>query len=190
MFSIILTKLWNFIKPYIIYIILGLIVYILFAQNKALREDIKRVDNNYQALAQNTSIQQELTKKEFKEYYTKKLDSILDKMDIKLKNVTEVVVTKYNLKDTTIKHYQTEKVKIYGTELFTIPKGCFIVEGKLDSTGITLNTITNQDKLTYILYKSYHKHFLFFKWKPYYQSKIYSECKKDTMNIETNLRVN
>jgi hypothetical protein len=181
--------IWNFIKPYLIYIILGGIIYLLFAQNKALREDVKRVDNNYQAAVQNSSIQQELTRKEFKEYYSKKLDSIAKGIDIKLKNVTEVVVTKYNLKDTVIKHYETTKVKIYGTESFTIPKGCFTVTGKLDSTGVTLNTITNQDKLTYFLYKSYHKHFLFFKWKPYYQSKIYSECKKDTMSIETNLKI-
>lgn len=180
---------WNFIKPYLIYIILGGIIYLLFAQNKALREDIKRVDNNYSALALNNAIQQALTTKEFKEYYSKKLDSIADKIDIDLNKVKQVIGIKYVLKDTLIKHYEVEKIKIYGTESFTIPKGCFTVSGKLDSTGITLNTITNQDKLTYFLYKSYKKHFLFFKWKPYYQSKIYSECKKDTMSIETNLKI-
>lgn len=189
MFSTILLSIWNFIKPFIVYIILGLIVFFLYIQNKNLRVDIKRVDNNYQALAQNTSIQQELTKSEAKEFYKKSLDSILDKVNVKLKNVTNVIVTKYNYKDTTIKHYTTEKVKIYGSENFVILKGCFIVSGKLDSTGITLNSIENNDKLTYLLYKAYHKHFLFFKWKSYYESKVYSACKKDTMTIETNLKI-
>lgn len=191
MFSTILLSIWSFIRPFIVYIILGLIVFFLYIQNKNLREDIKRVDNNYQALAQNSSIQQELTKSEAKEFYKKSLDSILNKVNVKLKNVTNVIITKYNYKDTTISHIKldTLKVKIFGSENFSINKECFVIKGKIDEGGLYINSVENTDKLTYILYKAYHKHFLFFKWKPYYESKVYSECKKDTMSIQTNLKI-
>jgi len=141
----------NLLNSIGIYVLLGIIIIGLFYQNKALRKDINRIEINYTALVENNVIQQELTKKEFKEYYKQGLDSILNKVNIKSKVVKEVVVTKYDYKDTTITHYSTEKIKIYGEESFIIPKGCFTVSGKIDSAGITLKEIANNDELTYIL---------------------------------------
>lgn len=172
-----------------VYALLVLIILGLFWQNKTLREGINRLETNYQASVENNAIQQEITKREYKKYYEKNLDSILKVMDIKSKNVKEVVITKYNIKDTTITHYSTEKVKIYGEDKFLIPKGCFTVSGKLDSTGITLNTIDNNDELTYILHRKHTKRFLFFRWAYQNQGLMYSKCKGDTIPIDINLKI-
>jgi len=170
---------------------MGLFIIYLINLTNNLKRDNYRQANNVIALAKNSSIQQELTKSEYKEFYAAKEDSLLKALKIKQNKVTNIVKVVYNYKDTTITHIKldTIKIKITGTESFIIPKDCFTIKGKIDKTGITINSVENNDKLTYILYKSYHKKFLFFHWKPYYESKIYSECKKDTMSIQTNLKI-
>ena len=191
MFNITLLKVLNFIKPFIIYIIFGLILLFLYNKNNKLSEDIKRYGNNYQALVQNSAIQQELTRSQYKEFYANKEDSLLKLLNIKQKNVVNIVKIKYNYIDTFVTHIQfdTVKVKIVGEETFNIPKECYIIKGKINKDGVYINSIKNIDNLTYFLYKSYHKKFLCFKWQPYYEAKVYSECKKDTMVIETNLKI-
>ena len=172
-----------------IYALLILTILVLLKYNRILKNNVNRLNNNIEAILIDSSKQQLITKKELKNYYSKQLDSILLKLDIKNKNIKEVIVTKYNYKDTTVVNYKTEKVIIQGEENFTLTKGCFTVKGSLDSTGLNLKEIENKDKLTYILYKSHKNKFLFIKWNPEYKAKIYSQCKNDTIPIELNLKV-
>lgn len=155
----------------------------------SLKSENKRLSNNIEALQLDNARQLELTKKELKKFYGAQLDSLADKLDIKLKNITNIVITKYVYKDTTVVTYKTETVKIQGSENFSISKNCAQIDATIDSTGITIKKIELQDRLTTFLYKDYAKRFLFIKWKPYYTSKVYSECKKDTIQVETNIKV-
>lgn len=155
----------------------------------SLKSENKRLNNNIEALQLDNARQLALTKGELKEFYGKQLDSLADKLDIKLKNITNVIITKYVYKDTTVTTYKTETVKIQGSENFSISKNCAQIDATIDSIGITIKKIELQDKLTTFLYKDFKKRFLFIKWKPYYTSKIYSECKQDTLQVETNIKV-
>jgi hypothetical protein len=177
-----MSKLGIYITGILLIIGMGYTIYSLKAENK-------RLNNNIIALKDDNSRQLLLTKSELQQFYGKQLDSLSKALDIKLKNVTNIIITKYNYKDTVIKHVAFDTVKIEGSEKFLVSKGCFKVEGSIDKTGLNIKTLELNDKLTTFIYKDYYKRFLFIKYRPYYTCKVYSECKKDTVHVETNIKV-
>ena len=178
-------------NKYLIYIVLVLAVFCIgstYTITKVLKEN-KRLNNNITAWQLDNARQLELKQNELKLFYGKQIDSLSKALNIKLKNVTNIIITKYNYRDTVIQHTTFDTVKIVGKETFNIDKECFKLNGLLDSTGLSIRNIELTDKLTTFIYKAYSKKFLFIKWKPYYTSKVYSECKKDTIQVQTNIKV-
>jgi hypothetical protein len=154
------------------------------------KNEIKRLSKNYQAVIQANEIQQEITLKEYKKYYEDSLQVLTNKLKIKSKHIENVIVTKYNYKDTTITTYQT----VYEpgkdeTLIFLGNKGCFNVSGSVERGNVTISKVEVNDILTTFTYKDFEKKFLFIKWKSFYTTKVYSDCKKDTVLIQSNIKI-
>lgn len=170
--------------------IILILIFVIFNQKYKYKKEISRVKNNYEAIIKESSTQQEITKKEYKEYYVYKLDSLTSKLKIKSKNIQNVIVTKYNYKDTIIKKYETIYNPIEENKLtFITKKECSVINGETDGTYVTINKIEVKDNLTTFIYKEYRKKFLFIHWKPYYNTKVYSKCKNDTISVQTNIKI-
>lgn len=183
-----MNKILKYIITAGILIIIGILGIQYIRINKLVKENA-RLTNNITALKIDHNRQLIITKGELNKFYGYKIDSLTKALGIKMKNVKNIVVTKYVYKDTTIAHLTFDTVKISNKETFLFQKNCLIVDGVIDSTGITFDNVILQDKLTTFLYKDYEKKFLFIKWKPYYTSKIYSECLKEIVEVETNIKV-
>lgn len=186
--NIILQTILKFLKNNVLILGVIAIVLLLYLDNKYLRSEVSRLNNNVQAIKLDNARQQELTKSEFKDYY-KHLDSIANKLQIKTKNITNVIVTKYNVKDTVIKHYVTKYDSITNSHHFDIQADCYTIRGYYNNDDITTTYITSQDKQDIFLYKAFKKRFLFIKWSPYYTAKVYSECKQDTVSVIQNIKI-
>ena len=191
----------------ITYTILGIGIYFLVRSNVNLRNELQVSNGNYKSLSalvgnikSDQARQQQFTADQFK-YYYHHIDSIANKIKIPTKSISDVIVSNYHYKDTTIVKADTTHI---GQNIqFKAILACYEVKGTIrpDIT-VLLNSVALNDKLTTFLYKapkmtkfsfvkqtSYDKHFLGFNWMNHFTAKTYSECKHDTINVEENIHI-
>jgi len=165
-----------------------------------LKSEVDRKDNNIIAIIKDNARQQELKEKEFKEYYSENFQSELSKLKLKLKDVTNVVTTEINIKDSTrIKNlsildttYNNPILKKYK---FVDNSKCFKVEGNsyIDYANKKLITeITNRefnDSLEVFEYKKWEHRILFIKWKKSISTKAYLKCSGIEVPVIQNIKI-
>lgn len=163
---------------------------VLFKLYQNEKEERKRFNNNMVTLITNKSRQQELTAKELKELYPK-YDSLANELNIKTKFITNVINTKYNFKDTTIVSSVLKKDSIHNKAFFTLKEDCYNLSGYIEKDSISFTNREIKDNLTTFIYKDYEKKYLWglIKLRPFYNAKVYSECKKDTISVENNIKI-
>jgi len=177
-----------------IYIILGVIIYLLYTSNVKLRNDVSRLENNQIALTTEYSRQIEVSKSTFKQLFHKE-DSIANLINIKTKTIKNVVVNNYHYKDTTIVSFPLTKKDSINTDTlqFTANMGCMMVDGEVIKSTNTINIKDKdyRDVLYTYLYEAYDSRFLGFLWKigKHIDAKTYSECMQDTVSIERNIKI-
>ena len=180
-------------------IILGLLValticlialYGLFKLYQHEKEERKRYNNNMVALIEDKSRQQALTLNELKKLYPK-YDSLAKVLNIKTKNITDIVETRYRFKDSTLTSTILKKDSIAEKAYFTLSEKCYKLSGFIKKDSISFTSKEFKDNITTFLYKNWDKKYLWglLKFKPYYTSKVYSECMQDTIAVINNIKV-
>jgi len=180
-------------------IIIGLVVVVLLLftslagifklyQNE--KEERKRFSNNMVALIKDKSRQQELSVKELKELYPK-YDSLANVLNIKTKHITNIIDTKYRFRDSIITSTVLKTDSVSEKSYFTLKEKCYTFSGFIKKDSISFTNKEFKDNLTTFLYKDWEKKYLWglLKFKPYYNSKIYSECMKDTISVINNIKI-
>ena len=154
------------------------------------KKELKRVKANYEALVQGENdVQQQITKAEFKEYFSEQA-ALIKEYGVKAGQVQNFIEVKYVIKDST--RVKDTLVYVYDT-INDTKKSDFHLEGKcwsLDGT-VSDNTIEaynyeSNDKLSVALYKEKRK-CLFAKRRV--KAIAVSECKGDTLAILRNLKI-
>ena len=171
-------------------IICLLALYGLFKLYQHEKEERKRYNNNMIALIEDKSRQQELTLKELNKLYPK-YDSLAKVLNIKTKNITDIVETRYQFKDSTLISTILKKDSIAEKAFFTLKDKCYNFSGFIKKDSISFTSKEFNDNLTTFLYKDWEKKYLWglLKFKPYYTSKVYSECMQDTIQVINNIKI-
>ena len=179
-----------YISAAIVIAMLTLAVFGLFNLYSTEKQERKRVSENSIAVLTDRSKQQELTVREFKLFYPK-LDSLAKKLDIKSKNITNIIETQYHFKDTTLIKTMLKQDSINERKLFSISSNCYRFSGFVNRDTIALTEKELTDKLTTILYKDWrHKYFFkLIKTKSFYRACVFSRCMNDTVSIENNIKI-
>jgi hypothetical protein len=180
-------------------IIIGLVVVVLLLftslagifklyQNE--KSERKRFNDNYVAVLTDISRQQELSVKELKELYPK-YDSLANVLNIKTKHITNIIDTKYRFRDSIITSTVLKTDSVSEKSYFTLKEKCYTFSGFIKKDSISFTNKEFKDNLTTFLYKDWEKKYLWglLKFKPYYNSKIYSECMKDTISVINNIKI-
>lgn len=163
---------------------------LLFKLYKTEKEERIRYNNNMLALIENKSRQQELTINEFKKLYPK-YDSIANRLNIKIKYITDVIDTRYRFKDSTVVTSVLKKDSVSEKSYFNFSDDCYKISGfiKKDSVSLTNREVT--DNLILYSHKDWEKKYLWglIKLRPFMSVKVYSECKKDTIQVVNNIKL-
>ena len=169
---------------------LSLAVFGLFNLYITEKANSKRLSDNVTAILSDRAKQQELTVKEFKTLYPK-YDSLAKSLNIKTKNITNVIETKYHFKDTTISKTIISHDSLNEKHLFSINDKCYHLAGYVDKDTIAITEKQVNDNMTTFLYKDWqHKYFFkLIKTKPFYTAKVYSNCLKDTISVINNIKI-
>ena len=180
-------------------IIIGLVVVVLLLftslagifklyQNE--KSERKRFNDNYVAVLTDKSRQQELTAKELEKLYPK-YDSLANVLNIKTKHITNIIDTKYRFIDSIITSTVLKTDSVSEKSYFTLKEKCYTFSGYIKKDSISFTNKEFKDNLTTFLYKDWEKKYLWglLKFKPYYNSKIYSECMKDTISVINNIKI-
>ena len=154
------------------------------------KEERKRYNNNMIALIEDKSRQQELTVKELKELYPK-YDSLAKELNIKTKYITNIIDTKYRFRDSTITSTVLKTDSVAEKAYFTLKEKCYNFSGYIKRDTISFTNKEFKDNLTTFLYKDWDKKYLWglIKFKPFYSVKVYSECMKDTISVNNNIKI-
>jgi len=165
-------------------------LYGLFKLYQHEKEERKRYNNNMIALIEDKSRQQELTIEELKKLYPK-YDSLAKVLNIKTKTITDIIETRYQFKDSTLVSTILKKDSISEKAYFTLKEKCYSFSGFIKKDSISFTSKEFNDNLTTFLYKDWEKKYLWglFKFKPYYTSKVYSECMQDTIQVINNIKI-
>jgi hypothetical protein len=165
-------------------------LYGLFKLYQHEKEERKRYNNNMIALIEDKNRQQALTVSELKTLYPK-YDSLAKVLNIKTKFVTDIIETQYRFKDSTITNTILKKDSISEKAYFTLNEKCYKLSGFIKKDSISFTNKEFKDNLTIFLYKDWEKKYLWglLKFKPYYTSKVYSECMQDTISVINNIKV-
>jgi hypothetical protein len=163
---------------------------LLFKLYKTEKEERIRYNNNMLALIENKSRQQELTIAEFKKLYPK-YDSIANRLNIKTKHITDVIDTRYRFKDTTLVSSVLTKDSVSEKSYFTFSDDCYNISGFVKKDSVSLTNREIKDKITIFSHKDWEKKYLWglIKLKPFMNVKVYSECKKDTIQVINNIKL-
>lgn len=191
-----------------LYCVIGGIIYFWIQDRKELRQNIQRLETNQIALSINHSIQQQMTSSEFKMIHYME-DSIARLIKIKPKQLQNIIVNNYHYhndsthsaplqpidpdininSDITIDSDINKKDTLY----FKVPINCGEIKGRvINNIKVDITRVELQDKLHTYLYGITRKHkFLFIKWGDWVVSNAatYSECMKDTINVEKNIKI-
>jgi hypothetical protein len=183
-------------RPKIILILITILaicliaLYSLFKLYQHEKEERKRYNNNMIALIENRNRQQALTVNELKILYPK-YDSLAKALNIKTKFITDIITTQYRFKDSTITNTILKRDSISEKAYFTLNEKCYNLSGFIKKDSISFTNKEFKDNLTTFLYKDWEKKYLWglLKFKPYYTSKVYSECMQDTVSVINNIKV-
>lgn len=152
--------------------------------------ELRRLRANYEVLATNsTSIQQNITRRELKEYFDRQLNE-LNKYGVRTRNIENIVEISYQYRDTLI--YRDTLVFVYDTlknykfSTFDICTPCWSVFGKVVGDTIEVYDVSVNDDIIVSLYKE-KKKCLFEKRKV--KAIAISSCNGDTLKILRNLRI-
>ena len=167
-----------------------LCLYGLFKLYQNEKAERKRYNNNMIALIEDKSRQQVLTLNELKKLYPK-YDSLAKVLNIKTKNITDIVETQYRFKDSVITSTVLKRDSVSEKAYFTLKEKCYNFSGFIKKDSISFTTKEFKDNLTTFLYRDWEKKYLFglLKFKPYYTSKVYSECMQDTISVINNIKL-
>jgi hypothetical protein len=165
-------------------------LYGLFKLYQHEKEERKRYNNNMIALMTDKNRQQALTISELKTLYPK-YDSLARTLNIKTKNITDIIETQYRFKDSTITNTILKTDSISEKAYFTLNEKCYSFSGFIKKDTISFTNKEFNDKITTFLYKDWKKKYMWglLKFKPYYTSKVYSECMQDTLSVINNIKV-
>lgn len=165
-------------------------LYGLFKLYQHEKEERKRYNNNMIALIADKNRQQALTMDELKTLYPK-YDSIAKLLQIKTKNITDIIETQYRFKDSTLISTVLKKDSISEKAYFTLAEKCYKFSGFVKKDSISFTNKEFKDNITTFLYKDWEKKYLWglLKFKPYYTSKVYSECMQDTIAVINNIKI-
>lgn len=165
-------------------------LYGLFKLYQHEKEERKRYNNNMIALIEDKNRQQALTLSELKKLYPK-YDSLAKVLNIKTKNITDIVETRYRFKDSTLTSTILKKDSIAEKAYFTLAEKCYKFSGFIKKDSISFTNKEFKDNITTFLYKDWDKKYLWglLKFKPYYTSKVYSECMQDTIAVINNIKI-
>ena len=165
-------------------------LYGLFKLYQHEKEERKRYNNNMVALIEDKSRQQELTVKELKTLYPK-YDSLAKELNIKTKFITNIIDTRYRFKDSTLTTTVLKKDSISEKAYFTLAEKCYKFSGFVKKDSISFTNKEFKDNITTFLYKDWDKKYLWglLRFKPYYTSKVYSECMQDTIAVINNIKI-
>lgn len=171
-------------------LVMSLIIFFLFKLYKTEREDRVRYNNNMISLIESKNRQQILTVNELKRLYPK-YDSIAKELKIKTKFITNVIETRYDFKDTLITSTIIKKDSLSEKSYFNLKEKCYNLSGYIKSDSISFTKKEFNDKLTTFLYKDWEKKYLWglIKLRPYYNIKVWSECMRDTIGVENNIKI-
>jgi hypothetical protein len=163
---------------------------LLFKLYKDEKAERIRYNNNMLALLENKSRQQELTINEFKKLYPK-YDSIAKQLNIKTKHITDVIDTKYRFKDTTLITSILKKDSVSEKSYFNFTDKCYSISGFIKKDSVSLTNREIKDNLIIYKHKDWEKKYLWglIKLRPFMSVKIYSECKKDTIQVINNIKL-
>jgi len=142
------------------------------------------------ALIKDNSRQQSLTIRELKDLYPK-FDSIAKSLNIKTKNITNIVDTRYRFRDSILTTTVLKVDSISEKKFFSMKNGCYDFSGYVDRDSISFTNKEFKDNIATFLYKDWEKKYLWglIKIRPYYSVKVYSECMKDTIGVVNNIKI-
>ena len=165
-------------------------LYGLFKLYQHEKEERKRYNNNVIALIEDKNRQQIFTANELKKLYPK-YDSLAKILNIKTKHITDIIETQYRFKDSTITNTILKKDSISEKAYFSLTEKCYKFSGFIKKDSISFTRKEFKDNLTTFLYKDWEKKYLWglLKFKPYYTSKVYSECMQDTVAVINNIQI-
>lgn len=171
-------------------LVMFVIILFLFKLYKNEKEDRIRYNNNMISLIESRSRQQILTVGELKRLYPK-YDSLAKELKIKTKFITNVIETKYKFKDTLVTKTIIRRDSLSDKSYFNLKEKCYTLSGYLKDDSISFTKKEFNDKLTTFLYKDWEKKYLWglIKIRPYYNIKVWSECKNDTISVENNIKI-
>lgn len=132
-----------------------------------------------------------LTKEELKELYRDQLDTILNKLEIRFRNVDHYIRTDYRLIDTMVTSYFTSSSDSVKEVRFLIQKPCYELSGTVYPDSITTH-LNLKDKITTLLYWQRKKGFAGVRWfwmKKQYKCYQVSGCSGDTLGIIDNVEI-
>lgn len=154
------------------------------------KEDRKRYNNNMIALISDKNQQQEITIRELKNLYPK-YDSLAKVLNIKTKDITNIIDIQYRFRDSTITRTILNRDSISERAYFNLQEKCYTLSGYIKKDSILFTDKQFNDNLTTFLYKDYRKKYLWglIKTKPFYTSKVYSECMNDTIEVTNNIQI-
>lgn len=173
-----------------IVILLVFSITILFKLYQSEKSDRKRYNDNMISLITNKNNQQSLSVKELKSLYPK-YDSLAKELNIKTKYLTNIIDIKYRFRDSTITHTVLIKDSTSEKSYFNLNEKCYSLSGYIKNDSISFTEKTLNDNITTFLYKDWRKKYFFklIKLKPFYTSKTYSECLKDTISVNNNIQI-
>lgn len=171
-----------------LYLIVALVMAIMAVQisvslYRKMTKERDRYKNNYNAVVADNDNVQELIAKEFKKYYPK-LDSISKKLDIKTRNITNIVNVSYRFKDSTLIKTQLTKDSVTRRNNFIIERPCYSMSGYVFNDSLNITQYAPHDNINLFLHRQPTKHFWFIKWKHVYKATAFSECRNDTIAVK------
>ena len=171
-------------------LVMSVVILFLFKLYKSEKEDRVRYNNNMISLIEGKNRQQILTVNELKRLYPK-YDSLAKELKIKTKFITNVIETRYKFKDTLVTTTVINKDSLSEKSYFNLNEKCYNLSGYIKSDSISFTKKEFNDKITTFLYKDWEKKYLWglIKLRPYYNIKVWSECMKDTIGVENNIKI-
>lgn len=183
-------------KNLILFIAIGLIIF-MYLEIKNLHAKLDRVSNNQYIYAKGLlSVQKNLTKREFKDYYPD-FKILLEGYQIKQSLVEHYIKTSYNFIDSPIVSHYTKVDSFPDVRYFTVYDNCYELSGISYPDSVVTQALRH-DTINTFLFK-YAPKKRFFLIRPLYKlfdSDYYSHkaisissCNNDTISVIDNVKI-